>query len=733
MKKPLLRSVCAVWVGFLLSACGGAGEGKATAPVEKDASDLQASLSALPNAEVLGMEGEIPFFIRGQLGRVGTGAKAQGLRDDLPLRESLRGIAPVFRLRGEDLVLSRVNRDERGHQHLRFQQLKNGMKVVGGELILHADAEGLIYAANGSARDGVKAAVAPTVSEAAAASAAVRGSEVSGAVVEGAAQLVYLLGEGERQTALAYEVRVKGRRGELPADDRVYVDAERGGVLAVHPKVHSVSLRVYSANNGTSLPGTPKRIDDVPSGDAHVDAVYDAFGSTYNCYRALFGRDSYDNAGHALIGTVHYSTNYVNAYWDGTQMVYGDGDGVNSIELGKDPDVTVHELTHAVTETESDLIYAGESGGLNESMSDVFSGVCESWSRGWATDPDVFKIGEDVWTPAITGDALRYMDNPTLDGSSLDYYGDYSSGVDVHYSSGISNLVFALLSKGGTHPRGKTSINVTAIGPEKAGRIFYKANTDYFVPTTTFEQAKVAMVQAAQALGYDAATVQAVSDAWLAVGVPPMAVSLPLRNNVPVPGLGGPKDEMKNYFFEVPAAGTCGQPMQGTLTFSISGGTGDADLYVKLGSPPTLTSFDCRPYLSGNNETCVFNNPAPGSKWYVMVRGYAAYSGVELKVTYTRTDTKSGSVITGQEVQYGPYCAGPGTKLKVLMTGTGDPDLYVRWNAAPAVNAYNCRPYITGAAETCELTYSPVEPAAYLMVRGYAAGTYTLSITQTPP
>ncbi|NRD68921.1 peptidase M4, partial [Corallococcus exiguus] len=86
---------------------------------------------------------------------------------------------------------------------------------------------------------------------------------------------------------------------------------------------------------------------------------YDMLGYTYDCYKVLFNRDSLNNAGTALISTVHYSRNYVNAYWDGTQMVYGDGDGVNSIELGKDADVTVHELTHAVTEYESNLTYSG--------------------------------------------------------------------------------------------------------------------------------------------------------------------------------------------------------------------------------------------------------------------------------------------------------------------------------------------------------------------------------------
>ncbi|WP_233262015.1 M4 family metallopeptidase [Vitiosangium sp. GDMCC 1.1324] len=735
MKTPILRSLGVVWAGLALSACGVVGEERATAQVERDGSDIQAALSALQNAKVLGLEGEIPYFIRGQLGRVGTGMNAQLMRGDTRLHESLRGIAPVFRLRGEDLVLSRVHRDEQGHQHLRFQQLKNGLKVVGGELILHADAEGLIYAANGSARDGVDAAVAPKVSEEAAVVAAVRGSDVRGAVAEGTAPLVYLLGEGERQTALAYEVRVKGERDDMPADDLVYVDAGTGALLAVHPQVHSaLSRRVYSANNGTSLPGTLRRSEgSAATGDTHVDTNYLKLGGTYDCYKNNFGRDSFDNAGAPLISTVHYSSNYVNAYWNGTQMVYGDGDGVNSGMLGLSADVTTHELTHAVTEHESNLTYSGESGGLNEALSDIFGAYCESYASGtWATTNAVFMVGDDIWTPAIPGDALRYMYDPAKDGSSLDYWTSGAGSVDVHYSSGIANLAFTLLSKGGTHPRGKSTVNVTGIGVQKAGAIFYKANVDFFTASTTFAQARTYTEQAASALGYSVAPV---TEAWAAVGLAPPPDAIPLMDGVPVTGLGGATDSVQNFVFEVPTVGggTCGKIAQlapSSLTIRISGGTGNADLYVKSGSQPTFTSYDCRPHLDGNDETCVFNNVAPGSKWYVMLHAVTAYSGVTLRADYTNPTPGpiTGSVLTGQEVHYGPFCVAAGKRFRVVMTGTGDPDLYVRWDAAPTVSQYNCRPYLSGASETCDLTVPLGVKSAYIMVRGYTAGTYSLVV-----
>ena len=305
----------------------------------------------------------------------------------------------------------------------------------------------------------------------------------------------------------------------------MYVNALSGGVEAVHSEIHSAKNRaVYSGNNGSSLPGTLKRSEGgAATGDTHVDENYNHLGTTYDCYSVNFGRDSYNAAGAQLKSTVHYSTNYTNAFWNGTQMVYGDSDGVHSAPLGKSLDVTVHELTHAVTSSESNLTYSNESGALNEGLSDIFGAYCESWNRGWAVDAAVWMVGDDVWTPATAGDALRYMANPTQDGSSKDYYPTRYTGTSdnggVHWNSGIANLAFKLLTTGGTHPRGVTTTAVTGIGIQKAGQIFYKANRDLMTASTTFAQAKTYTEQAATPLGYTTAEVAVRDGGLAAVGV----------------------------------------------------------------------------------------------------------------------------------------------------------------------------------------------------------------------
>ncbi len=738
MTNRLLKTLSVAWLGASLAACGASQGDDASVIPSKDA-DVQAALAQFPEARVVGSDELGPYFIEGNFGKAPRVSQLARNEAGAEVRTVLGRVAPVFRVNDSDLVFRKASVDAQGMRHLRFQQTRLGRPVVGGELVMHQNDAGVIVAVNGSARGSKAASDVATVAAEAAVQAALDGAAISRATVEGPATLVYLRPEGSQELRLAYQVPLKGERQGAPAYDFVYVDAERGDIQAVHPQYHSaINRRVYSANNGTTTPGTLKRSEgQAATGDAHVDTNYDQLGVTYNCYQTLFGRDSYDNAGATLTSTVHYSSNYVNAYWDGTQMVYGDGNGTDSIELGKDLDVTVHELTHAVTDTESDLIYSGESGGLNESMSDIFAGVCESWQRGWAVDADVFKIGEDIWTPATAGDALRYMDDPFKDGDSLDFYGDYSSGVDVHYSSGISNLVFALLSKGGVHPRGKTTNLVAAIGPEKAGRIFYKANTDLFTASTTFEQAKTYTVQAAQALGYDAATVQAVTDAWVAVGVPPPPpVTSPLTNNVALTGLAGSSGSKKYYTLEVPA----GQP---TLSFEISGGTGDADLYVRHGAVPSSSTYDCRPYKSGNAELCTFNNPQAGT-WYVMVHAYSTYSAVTLKGSYGGdtggggtgtpvTTTVSGSVGKNKVVNHGPYTVLAGTTFNVTMTGSGNPDLYVRFGAQATTASYNCRSINSGATESCSVTVPAGQSSAYIMVRGTTSATYNMTVSYTRP
>ncbi|RKH39275.1 M4 family metallopeptidase [Corallococcus sicarius] len=730
MATRLLKTIGAAWLGVALTACGTQGStgDETQAPEqEKSGEDIQSTLNALGGAQVVGVHADgIPDSIRGELGRaVGT------LNTLSAAHPAVAGVAPAFRLNAEDLVLRSSHRDEQGNQHLRFKQTKNGLEVVGGELAVHVRPDGTVYAANGSARDGMKLSATPRIAGTAAREAALAATVGKDLSAQGTPRLVYVRTE-DGALRLAYEVTVTGEGVDSPIRDRVYVSAQDGSLVLRAPEIHTaLNRRVYSANNGTSTPGTLKRSEGQAAiGDSHVDTNYDMLGYTYDCYKTLFNRDSLDNAGAVLISTVHYSTNYVNAYWDGTQMVYGDGDGVNSIELGKDADVTVHELTHAVTSKESNLTYSGQSGGLNEAMSDTFGAICESWKSGtWSTAPAIWMVGEDVWTPGTANDALRYMDDPVKDGASKDWAANVTSGTDVHYSSGVPNLAFALLSKGGVHPRGRSTINVPAIGVEKAARIWYKANTDIYTAGTTFLQAKTWTIQAAQELGYDQATQDAVKAAWEAVGVGGVVVpptTVPLTNNVAVTGIADAAGNNRYYTLAVPAGSTA-------LTFTTSGGTGDVDLYVRFGSAPDAATYDCRPYAGGNAETCTITNIQAGT-YYVMLNAYSAYSGVTLKGSYTGGGGPTGNVLQSNVPVTGISGAASSfttewttldvpanTTVTITTTGgTGDSDLYVRFGSSPTTTTYDCRPYTSGNAETCTLTKTTAGKY-YVKLRGYAA------------
>lgn len=195
-----------------------------------------------------------------------------------------------------------------------------------------------------------------------------------------------------------------------------------------------------------------------------------------------------------------------------------------------------------------------------------------------------------------------------------------------------------------------------------------------------------------------------------------------LQNGVGIT-ISGATNQQQNWTFSVPAGTT-------TLSVTLNGGTGDADLYVKAGSAPTLSSYDCRPYINGNTETCSFTNPTAGT-WYVMVNGYAAYSGVTLKATWgsgggTGTTALSNNVpvtgisgATGSQ-QYWKLTVPSGQSQVVFQIsgGTGDADLYVKSGSQPTTTSYNCRPYLNGNNETCTIA-NPGAGDWYVMIRGY--------------
>ncbi len=180
----------------------------------------------------------------------------------------------------------------------------------------------------------------------------------------------------------------------------------------------------------------------------------------------------------------------------------------------------------------------------------------------------------------------------------------------------------------------------------------------------------------------------------------------------------------------------------GTTFEVVMTGTGDPDLYVRWGAQPTTTTYNCRPYLNGASETCNITVPAGQSTAYIMVRGYTAGT-YNLTVTYTKpagggggtptTENFSGSTAAGENDHFGPFSVVAGSTFTAAMTGTGDPDLYVRWGAAPTTTVYNCRPYLSGASETCNLTVPAGQSTAYVMVRGYTSATYNLQVNYTKP
>ena len=283
---------------------------------------------------------------------------------------------------------------------------------------------------------------------------------------------------------------------------------------------------IGDANNVWGEPTDPQRAR------AGIDAHYAAV--QYMGYlRDMFGRNSIDDRGYRLTSNVHVRQNLVNAYWDGTSVNYGDGDGRVAGPM-VDPDIAGHEITHGLTSNTSRLIYRGESGALNEAGSDILGSAGLSWylrgrgDQGIATD---YMIGENAFTPSIQGDALRYMDSPTRDrrnpqsemysrdNVSTMYRGEQDKG-GVHLNSGIANNFFYLLANGGTNPTSRQS--TTGIGMEKALRIYYRAHTVYFTPSTNFVQARAAWERAATDLyGANSTELATVRRAASAVGIEP--------------------------------------------------------------------------------------------------------------------------------------------------------------------------------------------------------------------
>ncbi|OOF00612.1 hemagglutinin, partial [Salinivibrio sp. MA427] len=329
-----------------------------------------------------------------------------------------------------------------------------------------------------------------------------------------------------------------------------------------------------------------------PLNDAHYfgNVVFDMYKDWMNTAPLSF----------QLTMRVHYGNNYENAFWNGRSMTFGDGQ--NTFYPLVDINVSAHEVSHGFTEQNSGLIYADMSGGINEAFSDIAGEAAEFYMHGdvdWLVGADIFK----------GSGGLRYFEQPSRDGNSIDDAGQYRDGMNVHHSSGVYNRAFYLLAN-------KTNWDV-----RKGFEIFTTANQLYWTANSTFDQGACGVAKAAKDLAYNE---QDVIDAFNAVGVSASCddnTNNVLLPNQPITGLAGGSGSETFFTFTVDSSRS--------VNVSMSGGSGDADLYVKEGSKPTTSNWDCRPYNNGNNENCTLN-AQQNVTYHVMLRGYQNYSNVSL-------------------------------------------------------------------------------------------------------
>jgi len=278
---------------------------------------------------------------------------------------------------------------------------------------------------------------------------------------------------------------------------------------------------IYTASNTQTLPGTRVRAEGgAATGDSAADEAYDGLGATFDFYWDAYQRNSIDDAGLPLDATVHFGRNYDNAFWNGEQMVFGDGDGTLFNRFTISLDVIGHELTHGVTQIEAQLLYSAQSGALNESVSDVFGSLVKQYALKQTADQADWLIGAGLLAPKVQGIALRSMkapgtayDDPVLGkdpqpANMKNYRHTFEDNGGVHINSGIPNHAFYLAA--------------AAIGGfawEKAGHIWYETLRDSRLkPGTGFQRfARLTVLNADRLYGKTGTERKAVLDAWAQV------------------------------------------------------------------------------------------------------------------------------------------------------------------------------------------------------------------------
>ena len=445
-----------------------------------------------------------------------------------------------------------------GLRHMRYDRTYNGLKVLGGDMVVTENAKGDIVSVNKATQAKLTLSTTPGMAAPAAAAKAAAADKSVKYTAGKSSLVVYAV---RTAPTLAYETLVTGMKADqTPSKLHVFTDAKTGKVLYSYDDIEQaagtgnsmysgqVSLETTEGGDGFNMVDGTRGGQQVSNADTNVlytdadntwgtgegtddqtAAVDAAFGaaSTWDYYKNIHGRSGIRNDGVGAESFVHYGDAYVNAFWDDSCFCMPYGDGIGDSHPLTALDVAGHEMSHGVTAATAALVYAGESGGLNEATSDIF-GTAVEFSTNNTNDPGDYLIGEKI---DINGDGspLRYMDDPTKDGASLGCWSTDAGNVDVHYSSGIANHFFYMLSEGS----GAKNVNgvdynsptcdgstVTGIGRDKAEAIWYNALSTKFTSTTDYHDARTQTIAAADELyGAGSAESAAVAATWAAVAV----------------------------------------------------------------------------------------------------------------------------------------------------------------------------------------------------------------------
>ncbi|MFJ9868845.1 M4 family metallopeptidase [Streptomyces sp. NPDC101165] len=471
----------------------------------------------------------------------------------------------------EKLVVKDVVKDVDGTVHTRYERTYAGLPVLGGDLVVHTAKSGKAEGVTKANKSAIKvASLKPQISAAKAEKQALSAAKTLGSAKTAADGARKVIWAGSGKPVLAFETIVGGLQDDgTPNQLHVITDAATGKKLFEYQGIENAtgtgkSLYSGTVSLNTTLSGSTYQLYDTTRGGhktynkkhtttssagtlftdadntwgtgsasssttdqtAAVDAAYGA-QVTWDFYKNTFGRSGIKNDGTAAYSRVHYGNQYVNAFWDDSCFCMTYGDGAGNVDPLTSLDVAGHEMSHGVTANTAGLDYSGESGGLNEATSDIFGTGVEFYANN-ASDPGDYLIGEKI---DINGDGtpLRYMDKPSKDGGSADSWSSSVGNLDVHYSSGVANHFFYLLSEGsGSKTINGVSYNsptsngstVTGIGRAKALQIWYKALTTYMTSTTNYKGARTATLSAASALyGSTSTEYKTVAAAWSAVNV----------------------------------------------------------------------------------------------------------------------------------------------------------------------------------------------------------------------